>query len=67
VAAADLLVVIQWEAWVRGDHRLRLTEGLIRSRITGRRIWRKCGFLSSGSSCFFQLFSRVLLRIRPCM
>ena len=39
-------------AWVRGDQ--QLTKDLIKSRI--RRVQRKCGFLSSGSLCFFQLF-----------
>jgi len=51
VAAADLLVVIQWEAWVRGDQ--WLAKDLITSRIW--RVYRKYRFLSSGSSCVFQL------------
>jgi len=54
----EAAVVIQC---VRGDQ--QLTKSLIKSRI--RRVYRKCGFLSSGSSCFFQLFPRVLLSIRP--
>ena len=32
-----------------------LTNSLIKSRIL--RVWRKCGFLSSGSPCFSQTFS----------
>ena len=52
VAAEGLLVVIQWEVWVRVDQ--WLTKVVIKSRI--RRVWRKCLFLFSGSSCFFQLF-----------
>jgi len=46
---AGLLVVIQWEAWVRGDQ-------WGPHQIQNRRISRKCGFLSSGSLHFFRLF-----------
>jgi len=44
---------------VRGDQ--RSTKDLIKSRI--RRVWTKCGFLSSVSSCF-NCFARILLSIR---
>ena len=41
----------------------RLTNDLIKSRI--RRVNTKCGFLSSGSSCFFQLFLKFSLVLDP--
>jgi len=62
VPAAGLLVVTQWEAWVRGDQWLT-KDRLTKSSIS--RVWRKCAFLSSGSSCFLSaVFLRVLLGIR---
>ena len=49
VAAPGLLVVRQWDEWVRVDQ--RLTKDLSKSTI--RWVQRKCRFLSSGYSCFF--------------
>jgi len=50
VAAAGLLVVRQWEAWLRGDH-----WPVINQRPHQIQISIKRRFLSSGSSCFFHL------------
>ena len=61
VAAAGLLVVMQWEVWVRGDQ--RLTIDLIKSRI--RQVQRYCRFLSSGSTHFFQLSPGFSIALNP--
>jgi len=44
---------------VRGNQ--RLTNGLIKHRI--RRLYRKCEFLSSDFSCFFQQFCSLRFRL----
>ena len=59
-AAAALLVVIQWEAWVRGDH--QLTKGLIRATELGK-YNGSVGSCSRVLNISFSCFSPILFII----
>ena len=66
VAAAGLLVVMQWGVSEIGPVINQGPRQFIKARIIKEyKEWRKCGFLSLDSSCSFQLCAGVSLLLYP--